>query len=1197
MGQGAFVAQHLEAILEEHRRLLARIPRAGDLQSSWLLLSMCANPRANFFLRALAPEDTAAFAAAHDDNLANALADLLTAPAAWWASWADCAQMLRERCPDLTNQICAALSELDRGPLPAAPGCLQQASRAKEHLSAHGFAAPNWHDLAQGARAGGRCGRGPPVWGSSGGLRGRPCPGTERSRPGQGLERSRGFEAEATAGVGSPARGPASRREPGRGPSRREQLLRDLNVDGVDPRDGRKIEVIANGLPLWGGAQLAIDATLVSPVRTDGTAQPRAADEDGVQLAVARGRKEATYPELIGSRRCRLVVLGLEVGGKWSEEALTFVGLLARARARSAPQRLRASARAAYLHRWTGLVAVAAQRAFAATLLELPPHTLAVDGDEPHLADLLADARYTETPEAYKFLVVLARARARGAPAALRGSLTTALLHRWAGMLSFAIHDALAASLLEDVPSETLATDGVAPRWDGATAHPPAGPTSRAWDGATAHPPTGPAPRPPPQLSRGGEGEGAAEEAEKEAARARRARQLALGRLAPGALLRTLLQLAQAQARLAGRKMTPCPAVAPMDPTLAFIGLRRFRAPSSLAVLLPRACGPGLVAADARYPCPALLDLAGASSRREGGGRMSAGSSGAPLTALRDLVNRWIGVETKRLERGAALCDVLALLACAPPPPLQLAAEGKGEAGPLIDLGRQVRTCLAHEVPGPALVFAAVCPAPGGDVATWSAILDALARLRSRSPHASFLVAGDASIHLSDILMHQPGCSCCHCRQSQGDRTIEAMLSAAGLFASSPPVPTRDSGTCIDLVLAGPGQAVSVTVKGAVAMCSDHRLLCWSLACQCDRSTRAGFGRVSWRADSQWDHALLQALSADAMLQALGQDLQARASLGRVSAAALGEVTPGPRAAAELAGWVSGGPTEADRAAVHDALGTGHLQPLQFSDDLSVVRPSPGALRAVVSAEPDSACGCCAMRLDVPFGHADARACNHGARLPAQPADHPGARMLSLARSLSCTTWASVAACRRVEQTPPVLDIDVHPAFRHALRNARCSVELRPSLLRSFQLQVVRLALRARDLAAFQRAACARLPALGMSNAALFRMWAVARMSGAWPLPVLGVPSLPVTLARCAACGALQVDIAYALCGCPGQTMRRAELETRALLPPLSQAGVYMYQLFRDGPPPEQRWHRVLFVARALHDSIGPRAFCHREAA
>ena len=68
--------------------------------------------------------------------------------------------------------------------------------------------------------------------------------------------------------------------------------------------------------------------------------------------------------------------------------------------------------------------------------------------------------------EAYNFLVVLARARARGAPAALRGSLDTALLHRWSGLLAYAIHDALAASLLEDVPSETLATDGDEP-WRG----------------------------------------------------------------------------------------------------------------------------------------------------------------------------------------------------------------------------------------------------------------------------------------------------------------------------------------------------------------------------------------------------------------------------------------------------------------------------------------------------------------------------------------------------------------------------------------------------------------------------------------------------------------------------------------------------------------------------------------------------------
>ena len=40
-------------------------------------------------------------------------------------------------------------------------------------------------------------------------------------------------------------------------------LVRDLDVGSV-PGDDRRIEVIANGLPLWGGMQLAVDTTLVS---------------------------------------------------------------------------------------------------------------------------------------------------------------------------------------------------------------------------------------------------------------------------------------------------------------------------------------------------------------------------------------------------------------------------------------------------------------------------------------------------------------------------------------------------------------------------------------------------------------------------------------------------------------------------------------------------------------------------------------------------------------------------------------------------------------------------------------------------------------------------------------------------------------------------------------------------------------------
>ena len=157
--------------------------------------------------------------------------------------------------------------------------------------------------------------------------------------------------------------------------------------------------MVANGLPLSGGAQLAVDTTLVSPVRRNGTPQPNAATTDGVQLQSARRRKVLKYRELLQSRRCRLVVLALEVGGRWSEEAVTFVRLLAKAKARTVPQLLRTAAQAAFVHRWTGILAVAAQRALAATLLELPVDDAeGVDGDQPVLEDVLVAARLVEAP-------------------------------------------------------------------------------------------------------------------------------------------------------------------------------------------------------------------------------------------------------------------------------------------------------------------------------------------------------------------------------------------------------------------------------------------------------------------------------------------------------------------------------------------------------------------------------------------------------------------------------------------------------------------------------------------------------------------------------------------------------------------------------------------------------------------------------
>ena len=60
-------------------------------------------------------------------------------------------------------------------------------------------------------------------------------------------------------------------------------------------------------------------------------------------LAVARRRKERTYPEFVRTHRCRLVVFAIEVSGRWINEIVSFIRSLARARALKAPARLRPS--------------------------------------------------------------------------------------------------------------------------------------------------------------------------------------------------------------------------------------------------------------------------------------------------------------------------------------------------------------------------------------------------------------------------------------------------------------------------------------------------------------------------------------------------------------------------------------------------------------------------------------------------------------------------------------------------------------------------------------------------------------------------------------------------------------------------------------------------------------------------------------
>ena len=72
-------------------------------------------------------------------------------------------------------------------------------------------------------------------------------------------------------------------------------LLRDLNII-TRQHDDRRIEVIANGLPLWGGVQLAVDTTLVSALDARGRLRRHQRSTVGAALRIARSNKERTYP-------------------------------------------------------------------------------------------------------------------------------------------------------------------------------------------------------------------------------------------------------------------------------------------------------------------------------------------------------------------------------------------------------------------------------------------------------------------------------------------------------------------------------------------------------------------------------------------------------------------------------------------------------------------------------------------------------------------------------------------------------------------------------------------------------------------------------------------------------------------------------------------------------------------------------------
>ena len=89
-------------------------------------------------------------------------------------------------------------------------------------------------------------------------------------------------------------------------------LVRDLDLVPQGRQDARRLDVVAEGLPLFHGAQLAIDTTLVSPVRRDGPSRHLCWKRGGVVGVMAPLHPQpklwestatwAVWCELVGSR-------------------------------------------------------------------------------------------------------------------------------------------------------------------------------------------------------------------------------------------------------------------------------------------------------------------------------------------------------------------------------------------------------------------------------------------------------------------------------------------------------------------------------------------------------------------------------------------------------------------------------------------------------------------------------------------------------------------------------------------------------------------------------------------------------------------------------------------------------------------------------------------------------------------------------
>ena len=178
---------------------------------------------------------------------------------------------------------------------------------------------------------------------------------------------------------------------------RNRSFLRDLAIPGVRAEDARRLDVVAAGLPLYGGRTIVVDATLRSPLTGSGMWRYNGHDEDGASFAQAIRDKHHKYPELLSQGlRVHFVVAAAEVGGRACEALIDLVRQAARHKATQFAPKLRGSMQTVLTRRFWGILSVATQRAVAQCASEHFDINRAAQFPVPDLESLLS---HPEAPD------------------------------------------------------------------------------------------------------------------------------------------------------------------------------------------------------------------------------------------------------------------------------------------------------------------------------------------------------------------------------------------------------------------------------------------------------------------------------------------------------------------------------------------------------------------------------------------------------------------------------------------------------------------------------------------------------------------------------------------------------------------------------------------------------------------------------